>query len=179
MKNNLCLLVLLALILLAACAQKGTQNKCDAKDMLLSKPDFPQGTFIDDTSSPVAEYPVASAGLTASFMNDLMYQIIGRYSSVKNAEKKYTENLRYYFGEDDFNVPWETPVELSYKSPLAQHYHVACGDLRQGFQCRMIGQYNDYYVFFFAYISDDGITLESFENLLTKIDDHMALCIRE
>jgi hypothetical protein len=61
----------------------------------------------------------------------------------------------------------------------SDEYNVACGNLSQGYQCRMIGQYNDYYVFFFAYTSDDGKTLKSLKNLLMKIDDHRASCIRE
>ena len=171
--------MLLILTLLTSCMPKQTQNKCDVKDMLLDKMDFPKGTLTDDPSSPVAEYPTESAGVTASFLNDLIYQVVGRYSSVKSAERKFTENLTYYFKGDDFEGPWETLVEISYESPFAQKYHVACGNLSQGYQCRMIGQYNEYYVFFFAYISENGITLESFQDLLMKIDEHMAQCIRE
>jgi hypothetical protein len=156
-----------------------TQNKCDVKDMLLNKMDFPQGTILNDPSSPVAEYPTESASITASFLNDSIYQVVGRYSSVKRAERKFTENLDYYFKGDKFEGPWETPVDLSFESPLANNYHVACGIMGDEYQCRMIGQYEEYYTFFFAYISNSGISLETFQSLLIRIDDRMKQCVQE
>jgi hypothetical protein len=178
MKTKIYSIVLFALTLLSACGPTKVQNTCDIKDLLLDGTDFPEGTTLNDPSSPVDGYPAESADISASYRYDGMFQLAAQYSSAERAEREFTDNLRY-FEEDSFGDSWKTPVEISYESPLAQKYHVACGSLSQGYQCRMIGQYNAYYVFFFAYITDDGITLESFENLLMKIDDHIAPCIQE
>lgn len=178
MKIKICFIVLLALTIFSACGPSKPQNECEIKDLLLNKTDFPEGTIVNDASSPVDGYPADSADVSASLRSDGMFQVAAQYSSARRAQQEFTDNLKY-FEEDSFGDPWKTPVEISYESPLADEYHVACGNLSQGYQCRMIGQYNDYYVFFFAYISDDGISLKSFENLLMKIDDHMASCIRE
>src|SRR5688572_705951 len=124
MKINICYIVLLVLTLLAACGPIKAQNKCDINDLLLNNTDFPEGTILNDPSSPVDGYPAESANISASFLYDSMYQVVGRYSSVKRAEREFTDNLRY-FEEDSFGDPWKTPVEISYESPFAQKYHIA------------------------------------------------------
>ena len=178
MKLNLCLTLLPFLILLTSCTTNSAQNKCDIKDLLLEKKDFPQGTIINDPFSPVDGYPAESADVSASFRNDGMFQVVARYSSANRAEREFTETSEY-FKEDSFGDSWKTPVEISYESSFAQNYHVACGNLSQGYQCRMIGQYNKDFVFFFAYISDDGINLEGFQDLLIKLDDRIIQCREE
>src|SRR5687768_9111459 len=108
-----CLCIFLISIILTSCTSRQEQSKCDIKDLLLEKTDFPGGTIVNDVSSPVAEYPTESANFTANFQQDLMYQVVGRYSSIKNAERKFTERLEQYFKGDDFEGPWETPIEIS------------------------------------------------------------------
>ena len=178
MKTKIGFIGFLVSFLLASCGLTQPLSKCDIKDMLLNEADFPQGTIINDLSSPVAEYPAESASFTASFMNNSIYHVVGKYSSDNRAERKFTERFDLYFKKDGFEGPWQTPTELSYISPFAQKYHVACGNILEEYQCRMIGQYDEYYVFFFAYISDNGITLDTFQDLLPKIDSHMAQCLQ-
>lgn len=175
MKLNVSLVILPFLILLTSCTSNSAQNECDIKDLLLEKSDFPQGTIVNDPFSPVDGYPAESAEVSASFHNDGMFQVVARHSSANRAEREFTETSGY-FKEDSFGDSWKTPVEISYESPFAENYHVACGNLSQGYQCRMIGQYDDHYVFFFAYISDSGVTLETFQDILMKLDDRMAQC---
>ena len=55
--------------------------------------------------------------------------------------------------------------------------HVTCGNALQGeYQCRMIGQRGDYYMFFSATITEDGITLDIFNDLMGKIDTRLEQC---
>ncbi len=178
MKLNAFFIIFLFLVILTSCAPNKAQNECDIKDLLLEKTDFPQGTIINDPFSPVDGYPAESADISASFRYDGMFQLVARYSSAKKAEREFTQELGY-FKEDSFGDPWKTPVEISYESPFAQKYYVACGNLSQGYQCRMIGQYYEDFVFFFAYISDDGINLESFQDVLMKLDNRIAQCSEE
>lgn len=178
MKTKICFIVPFVAFLLVSCGLARPSSECDIKDMLLNENDLPARTIMNNISSPIAEMPNESAGFSASYVNSPIYHEIGRYLSINGAEGKFLERLDLYFKGNDYRGPWQLPAEISYISPLAQQYHVACGNIGEKYQCRMIGQYDEYYVFFFAYISDNGITLEIFQDLLMKIDSHMAQCLQ-
>lgn len=180
MKKNIKYLVGLIVFafLFTGCDQETPLRDCPIETLLLVESDFPDGTFVDDPSSPVAEHPIESAGITASYSDDLIFHLVGRYPSNYSASKEYSKSLaRTYKGKDA--ETWKRPAELSFISSVAQQFAAACGNSIGKYQCRMFGQYEEYYVFFFAYISDKGITLESFQTLTQKIDLKMTQCLQK
>jgi len=105
--------------------------------------------------------------------------MVARYKSQKQAESVFLTRFEHTFEEDNMSGPWVTPKEVSYTSPIAEQYHIACSNIGSEYQCRMIGQYEEYYVFFFSYLSEGGMTFGKMEDLLQKIDQHMAACLLE
>lgn len=148
--------------------------------MLLTKDDFPSDTMINQISSPIAEMPQESAGFTANYHGSAIYHEVSRFPRTTSAENEFDKIGMRAFIQTEYEGPWETPPELSDENSIFQKYHVACGKKYDGkYQCRMIGQYDEYYVFFFAYISDNGVTFDILNNLLQKVDAHMAQCLQK
>jgi hypothetical protein len=165
--------------LLSACTPALPARKCAAVSMLLTQADYPTGTILNDSdTSPIAGMPRESAGFTASYGDSLIYHVVGRYKSIDSA-KSYFQVRLGTFSTTKYEGPWEIPAELTYSSRIAQQYRVACGKVGQEYQCRMIGQYEEYYVFFFAYITDNGVTFDILNDLLEKIDARMEMCLKE
>ena len=176
--KNICL-YFLVICLLISCAPVRPSRECTLESMLLTQDDFPSDTIVNKISSPIAEMSRESAGFTARYGDSLMYHEINRYLSSDDAKEIFQEGRDIHFRTTEYYGPWETPTELSYVSPIAQQYYVACGKVDEKYQCRMIGQYEEYYVFFFAYISDNGVTFDILNDLLQKIDERMEQCLKE
>jgi hypothetical protein len=165
-------------LIFVSCIQNRPERDCPISELVLDESDYPDGFIVEEISSPIAEYPIESAGRSAGYKQNLTFYLIGRYKSRKGAERKFDKKLERSFEKDDYGKPWVKPIEVSYTSPIAHQYHLACGNILGKYQCRMIGQYEEYYVFFFSYISEDGITFNILEDLLKKIDHHMAQCLQ-
>lgn len=169
--------IFVIMLFLTACGQKSHSRYCSIRELLLNESDFPAESIVNEISSPVAEYPQESAGITASYKKDLLFHLVSRYPSKIVSIKKFNQNLELYFSEDDHGQPWGTTAGLNFTSSIADRYIVACGYNLGKYQCRMMGQYEDYYVFFFSYITDQGINPVIFQELLQKFDQKMALCL--
>ncbi|MBV6467484.1 MAG: hypothetical protein PGMFKBFP_02846 [Anaerolineales bacterium] len=170
---------ILTAFLLSSCnSQNRPIRDCQIGELLLSDMDFPSGTFVDPISSPVSEYPEESAGRTAVFSDDLIYHVVGRYLSSDGAQRKFADSFDLAFDDNKYEGPWAAPSGFSYTSSIANQFYVACGNTGTKHQCRMIGQYEEYYVFFFSYVSDSGMNITIYQDLLDKIDDKMAQCLR-
>ena len=166
-----CLIILYALMYL--------NRKCEAESMLLTEDDFPADTIFNDVRSPIAEMPEVSAGFTASYGESAIYQEVGRFPLVTSAKREFEIAKRNASVQTKYHGPWETPPELSNTSSIFQDYYVVCGKVDTKYQCRMIGQYEEYYMFFSTYISDNGLTLEMFDDLLKRVDGHVEVCFHE
>ena len=176
--NHLRVLIVALVVsgLLTSCLSRAQQAQCPIEELLLRDADFPRNTIVDAIESPIAEHPEESAGRTAGNAGDLLYESVSRYRSKLDAESKYSELVRTAFETDLYRGPWERPDGLSFTSATADAAFVACGPNAGKDQCRMIAQYDDYVVFFFSYISDQGITLDRFEDLLYKVDERLSSC---
>jgi hypothetical protein len=147
--------------------------------MLLTRADYPTGTILNDSDpSPIAEMPRESAGFTAGYGDSLIYHEAARYKSIYSAESYFHDRLKT-FSTTKYEGPWEIPPELTYSSRIAQQHKVACGKVGQEYQCRMIGRYEEYGVFFSAYMTDNGVTFDILNDLLQKIDTRMEMCLKE
>jgi hypothetical protein len=169
--------ILVLVLFLTACGPKSPSRYCSIRELLLNESDFPAESIVNEISSPVAEYPEASAGITASYKKDLMFHLVSRYPTKIVSSKKFDENLELYFREVDHGQSWEKPIGFNIISSIADQYIVACGISLGKYQCRMMGQYEDYYVLFFSDITDQGVDLVIFQELLQKFDQKMALCL--
>jgi hypothetical protein len=107
-----------------------------------------------------------------------MDEMVIRYSSVTRANEVFDERKMSIFHPTEVYGEWEMPPTLNLDDLSADHYEIACGNVVSfGNRCYMIGQYNEYYVFFRADIFNHGITHELFRDLVLKIDERMSACV--
>ncbi len=182
MKSYFQLFYLLGLtLLLAGCTNKeDTRPKraCLIEELLLSQSDYPPDTIFNDSRVSIAEYPLESAGGSASYNNDATSQLVARHFSAENAIKEYEETEKRVIAPDEVVGLWETPVVLDLNNLSANRHKIACGNVVSfGNRCYMVGQYEEYYVFFRADISAQGINNELFRDLVLKIDEEMSACL--
>lgn len=180
MRQKIAVLGLFVVGVLVSCNFLQAGPECKVESMLLTKDDLPAGTILGNVSSPIAEMPENSTGFTSSYGESAIYHEVARFPWISSAENEFESAKKRASIQTKYDGPWEIPPELSYTaSSIFQKYYVACGKVSEKYQCRMIGQYDEYYVFFFAYISDNGITFEILNDLLQKIDEQMAQCLQE
>jgi hypothetical protein len=153
---------------------------CPIEELLLSQSDYPPNTILNDSRSPIAEKPSESAGGSANYNGDATSQLVARHSSIENAVKEYEKWEIISFDADDVVDSWETPEILDLKEISADRQKIACGNLVGfGNRCYMVGQYEEYFVFFWADISKNGVNHEMFRDLVLKIDDRVASCLNK
>lgn len=169
------------MLFLAGCTSKEDlrpERNCPIKELLLGQSDYPLETIFNDVRSPIAEMPLESAGGSANYHNSATSQEIVRYFSSDNAIKEYDKIQKIVFGPDEVVGSWETPPILDLDNLSADSHEIACGNIVSfGNRCYMIGQYEEYYVFFRADISGKGVTHELFRDLVLRIDDEMNSCL--
>lgn len=169
-----------ALFLVSCANQEDLRPKraCPVEELLLSQADYPANTILNDSRLSIADMPLESAGGSANYNNDATTQLVARHFSVDNAIKEYEKTEKIAFGSDEVVGSWETPTILDLKNLSADRHKISCGNIVSfGNRCYMVGQYEEYYVFFRADISAQGINHELFRDLVLKIDEEMSACL--
>ena len=122
--------------------------------------------------------PLESAGGSANYRGTATSQLVARFFSIDSAVTEYEKTQKRLFAPDEVAGVWETPPMLELDNLSADRHEIACGNVVSfGNRCFMIGQYEEYYVFFRADISSNGITHELFGDLVLKIDEEMSTCL--
>lgn len=167
----------LVICLLTSCGDLHSGRTCSMKSILLAKKDLPAKTVYHIVDSPVDKVLELSAAFNASLNGSAIYQEIGQYPDGDTVEKEFARQKKMASGPAEYGGMWDTPSALSRSSSFFYNEHVTCGNALQGeYQCRMIGQRGDYYMFFSATITEDGITLDIFNDLMEKIDTRLEQC---
>jgi hypothetical protein len=103
-----------------------------------------------------------------------------RYQSEQQAAKEYRRQQAGEFFSAGRLTPWEIPAGLSYNSPLANQYRLACADITAAHQfrvCIAMGQYGNYLSVFSTWVSPEFMTYADLERLLRGIDERMTHCL--
>jgi hypothetical protein len=154
------------------------KRDCPIEELLLDQSDYPPDTILNDSRSPIAEMPLESAGGSANYRSTAISQLVARFFSVNNANTEYEKTQKRLFDPDEVYGSWEIPPILDMNNLSANRYEIACGNVVSfGNRCFMIGQYEEYYVFFRADISSKGVTHELFRDLILRIDEEMSSCL--
>jgi len=169
------------LFLLTGCASQEDlrpKRDCPIEQLLLDQSDYPPNTIIDSVHSPIAEEPLESAGLSAYPMNSWTNQMVIRFFSIANAIAKYEKVQETIFNPNEVVDSWKTPLVLGLDNLSASHYQIACGNVISfGKRCYMIGQYEEYFMFFRADVPGKGLTYEMYRDLILRIDNEMKACL--
>jgi len=174
MRKPTSILLLITVLSLTCCTDMSIE--CDVKALILDANDFPEGVYLEQLYSPSKSGAGNSASRSFSFATDLLLQEIISTKNPNHAKDIFIEESESVFDEDNFRGPWKTPPQVNFQSIIANNYRVACG-MSGVYQCRMIATYDNYFVFFRSYISEEGIDLPIYNELLRKIDVRMNRCV--
>jgi hypothetical protein len=182
MRNRLVSYFILGfLVVLTGCAVKEDlrpKRDCPIEQLLLDQSDYPPDSIFDTIDSPIADKPLESAGQSAYYQNSWTDQTVVRYFSNDNATAEYEKVQKIIFDSDEVVGSWEIPPVLNLNNISADRFEFACGNVVSfGNRCYIIGQYEEYYVFFRADISGKGVTQEIFRDLVLRIDEEMSSCL--
>lgn len=103
-------------------------------------------------------------------------QYIMRFSTVQKAERDYV----WLFGFDfslGVDAPWQTPPDVSYVSPCADQFRMACtiNNVAGPKQvCQVKGRYANYVMVFSSVVEPHTITLAGFNQAARAADQIMV-----
>lgn len=167
-----------AFFLISCVEDKRPKRDCPIEELLLSQSDYPPETIFNNINSPVAEMPLESASISTNYNSNATFQEVARHFATKNAISEFEKVEKIVFNSNKVVGSWEIPSKLELIDLSADIYKIACGNVVSfGNRCYMVGQYEEYYVFFRADISSQGIDHELFRDLVLKIDEEMSSCI--
>lgn len=165
--------------LLSRFVHRHPERPCSVVSLVLDAVPFPArvDARADAPRSPLHNSPRESAGLTIYFTGGIANHEVYQTSSTAIAARQFRHEEKAQFSTAKNYGPWQTPEILTYRSPIADQYHVACGTVDNIYMCITLAQYEEYYVWFHTHISSDGLHVEDLEPILRAIDERMADCL--
>jgi len=112
------------------------------------------------------------------------YEQIYRMASVKVAAKEFERQMSLWFPKGKYWTPWERPGDVEYQSSVADRFYLACASHGATPEtrvpmCDMVGQYEEYLVWFSTDMSPDFMTYQDLEHVLEAIDERMEHYLME
>jgi hypothetical protein len=159
----------------------------DAEDLLLDAAAFPQGWQageVGDLPGPIAgqahEYERVTRGFTGPGLSRIgnwtrAGQRVYRYGGTRTAAKKFEAKRKQYFKSDAFTPEWKIPDELTYRSSVADKFHLGCTYYSTAWECRALGQYEEYVVLILVDVyPDSDVTYADFERILQAMEERIT-----
>jgi len=154
--------------------QTAPPRDCPIESLVLDASVFPPGSLADPIMSPLPDAPTESAGITIGWSRGLANHDVLRMRSAAMAAKEFQREKKWQFYPEE---TWEVPSSLSYHSPIADQYYVACGAPRHTYMCQMTAQYEEYYVYLVAHMDPETMGIRDLERILRAVDEKMGRCL--
>ncbi len=171
-------MVLLGTAVLSGCVPQPPSHDCPIETLVLDERAFPAGSSAARLLSPLPRAAWASAGRTIDLPVGIANHDVYQFKTAQRAAQEYSRRRVLQFPSDE--GPWATPYEITYRSPIADQYCVQCSMARSyGPMCKMLAQYEEYYVYVTAHMSEGSMTYADFQNVLRAIDERMSACLQK
>jgi hypothetical protein len=143
------------------------------RDWELSADFFPDGALVKHISATSDGSGEKERGSQTIFWSNggALYSIM-RYPSNQKAIFQYEFEVDH-MADFRTKIPWEEPAQLTFYSTQADKTQIACGKGIQGTDCRFVGRYQEYVVYFASSI-DEGMTFQDFEKILEYLDEQIS-----
>lgn len=99
--------------------------------------------------------------------------IVKKFATIDQASNWFDLRLKKDLFTSQLEIQGPYNDILRYRSPIADNYNVACGYVIDNASCIMSAQYEEFYVFFNGYLSDDGMMQKDFLEIVQFIDGKM------
>jgi hypothetical protein len=158
-------------------------------DCLVDVSVFPQGWSADFSPHqydlpgrvlPGRAQEGVSIQLRSKGFGALAHHDVLRYQNKQRAADEYHRQQPGVFFSAGRLTPWEAPEALSYESPIADQFRLACADIEVAGRFRLCtaqGQYDEHLSTFSTWVSPDYMTYANLERVLKAIDERMAHCV--
>lgn len=180
-------LPLLVVLMLAGCLSMGSPAKerdFGAASLFLPLSAFPEGWKEVGEIRPMGPDSAIGVGdpddaflsysTRQNKLNVATYYVYWN-ATTGGAERWFERTLKAHFSNNRVSVaePWSTPDELSYRSPYADRFHVACfisEIIDRRMVCDVIAQYEEFGVEFHSVVADDTLSVQEFNTVVCQID---------
>lgn len=171
---NLILLILSGMLLLSTvccCGPRAPKRDFTTEVLLLDETVFPTKTTAGPiTSNPDRHGARESLGRSIYHPSGLAGHDIYRYTSARGAAREFERQMDLSFRGGD----WTVPAEIAYQSPTADQFYLACGTSGNIPMCRVIAQYEEYFVRLNVHMRPTFMTYADLESVLQAMDDRMT-----
>lgn len=155
---------------------------CPITSLLVDTTGFPSGTTVGKIESPLVDGPLDFTGPYQEAGRTLVVgggwggvHYVYRARTARRAAHQYQTLKDIEFRTTPNDGPWEPPPQFGYRSSIADQYYLACGNDHGRYTCRMMAQYEEYYML--LQVPMPGMTFEDLEVVLRAIDERMAECL--
>jgi len=169
---------------LAGCITTPMPRDCKISSLVIDETAFPPGTMADRLVSPLPGGPIPrtafeSAGRSFHYSRTFGIAVhnVYRYKSANRAAEEFARRIKLEFSSGEHRGPWIKPSDLTYESPIADQFHLACGMDGNFHTCVVVAQYEEYFVLLNVHMSPEAMTFQDLERLLRAIDERMAKCL--
>ena len=181
------LLSWITLVVLSACSILGkagepAMSPCPIEDLMIDESLFREGWLqVGPPKERTALIRFGIRKLSVGFIHQ-QYGIAGydvyEGENFEETEKRFFEELDYWFPIEDGYTDWYIPRQFSYESTVADHYQFRCYTHKASGveRCAMMGQYGVYLTGFYADMSS-VMTYYDLNRILQAIDGKMAKCL--
>lgn len=164
------------------CSTAPPSRDCTITELVVDETIFPRGATADRLISPLPGGPIPrtafeSAGRSFHYPRGIAVHNVYRYKSAGRAAQEFSSRRELEFQEGKYSGPWKEPGELTYKSPIADQFYVACGIDHGDNTCIAIAQYEEYFTLLHADMPPEIMTFQDLERVLRTVDERMAQCL--
>lgn len=155
---------------------------CPITSLLVDTTGFPSGTTVGKVRSPLADGPLDFTGSYQEAGRTLVvggwggFHHVYRARTARRAAHQYQTLKDIEFRTTPNDGPWDPPPQFGYRSSIADQYYLACGNVHGCYTCRMMAQYEEYYMLLDIPMHS-GMTLADLEHVFRAIDERMAECL--
>ncbi len=167
--------VIVLLLIVSGCVPGAPQRDFPIEALLLDETAFPPGTKAGTAKPhPSKLGSRESRRLTFYGRFGIANHHVYRYRSARQAASTFERETTLWFPNDRFSGPWTVPSELSYQSPVADRFYLACS-IEMGIpMCNGIAQYEEYFVRFNVHMHQEFMTYQDLERVLRAMDERMV-----
>lgn len=163
------------MLIVTGCALRAPQRELPIETVLLDESVFPPGSQAGPIG-PITDREGARVAVLRSIYGKkgLANHSVYCYRSIQGAAREFEYRKSVWFLPRENSEPWVEPSELSYRSPIADRFYLACGIVHDIPMCKVIAQYEECVVRLNTHMFPEFMTFDRLEQVLQTMDERMA-----
>jgi hypothetical protein len=137
--------------------------------------DLPASIFPENSAKSPLHQPSELSGAQDAAISTIFWNN-GQGSAAYNVSRFGTEEKASARFHRSWNfAPYPLHGNLTYRSQVADDFAIGCGNSPfGGYACMVVSRYEEFVLSFHAYMDDEAMTIERFQEIVIFIDQQMA-----